>query len=58
MANKNCPKCKEPMTPEEVAARECWSCGYDENPNRYETEGPSQEWDTDDDEAMPNVIAR
>lgn len=49
---KLCPQCKTPMTIEEQELDQCWTCGWPE-----QKQAPL-EWDTDDDEAMPNTIQR
>lgn len=55
----HCPNCGSAWTNEEQHLKECYDCGYPEAepPPSQQTE-PALEWDTDDDEAMPNLIKR
>lgn len=49
----HCPHCGQQLTDQEIKENECWNCIA----KTVEADGPT-EWDTDDDEAMPNTIKR
>ena len=51
----HCPSCGSAWTDEEKALAECYDCGYPEVTIPPRKADPL-EWDTDDDEAMPNII--
>lgn len=56
----HCPNCGSAWTNEEQHLKECYDCGYPECeplPILKPASAP-QEWDTDDDEAMPNTFKR